>query len=82
MIRFYQPVVVVFRIVIIVYRVCLRLEHRVLHVHISQRTGVILHKKNQTFYILVCLCKVMQECRLYNSNQPPKYEYEYYTYRL
>ena len=82
MTRFYQPVVVVFRIVIIVYRVCLRLEHRVLHVHISQRTGVILHKKNQTFYILVCLCKVMQECRLYNSNQPPKYEYEYYTSML
>ena len=59
MIRFYQPVVVVFRIVIIVYRVCLRLEHRligsawkyqrVLHVHISQRTGVILHKKKPNF---------------------------------
>ena len=59
MTRFYQPVVVVFRIVIIVYRVCLRLEHRligsawkyqrVLHVHISQRTGVILHKKKPNF---------------------------------
>ena len=89
MTRFYQPVVVVFRIVIIVYRVCLRLEYRLigsawkyqraLHVHISRQTGVILHKKNQTVYILECLCKVMQECRLYNSNQPPKYEYECYT---
>lgn len=55
MTRFYQPVVVVFRIVIIVYRVSLRLEYRligiawkyqrVLHVHISRPTGIILPKK-------------------------------------
>lgn len=62
MTRFYQPVVVVFRIVpvIIVYRVSLRLEYRLigsawkyqraLHVHISQRTGVILHKKKTKLF--------------------------------
>ena len=54
MTRFYQPVVVVFRIVIIVYRVCLRLEYRlmgsawkyqrVFHVRISWPTGIILPK--------------------------------------
>lgn len=81
MIRFYQPVVVVFRIVIIVYRVCLRLEHRligsawkyqrVLHVHISQRTGVILHKKNKLFTSLHAFAKWCKNagCTIPTSHQ-------------